>query len=181
MSSKVMLQEENFSQEMRDELSARTIAARLKLIVLAQTPEKRRFPTLEALTGIAENTWRTWWKRGGAPGGALIEGVARAWPEYAFWMATGLTDVEFGHRIPSLHISVVGYVSNYPEGKLKKERILAAEYFKVCKELQDADSTDAAYADRSSILESMMRVIAEKRRIQVCAGLEINPRTGNEQ
>lgn len=176
MSSKVAQQEPTLL-EMRAELTANTIAARLKLVVLAQTPDKRRFPTLEVLTGVSENTWRTWWKRGGTPSGALVEGVARAWPEYAFWLATGLTDVEYGHQIPELHISVVGYISNYPEGKLKEERILAIEYFKVCKELQD--SLHTSVTERTRIMENTMRFVADQRRAQVCEGLNINERTGN--
>jgi hypothetical protein len=178
MSSNVSPQEPTFL-DMRAELSANNIAARMKLVILAQTPDKRRFPTLETVTGISENTWRTWWKRGGTPSGALVEGVAKAWPEYAFWVATGLTDVEFGHRIPPLHDSVQGYVSNYPEGKLKVERTLAAEYFKVSKELQDL--SNGRNQERTSILANTMRFIAERRREQVCKGLKINHWTGNEE
>ena len=178
MSSKVAPEEPSLL-EMRTELTANTIAARLKLVVLAQTPDKRRFPTLEVLTGVSENTWRTWWKRGGTPSGALVEGVARAWPEYAFWLATGLTDVEYGHRMPPLHISVVGYVSNYPDWKLKKDRTLAAEYFKVSKELQD--SSHEGDNERTRILENTMRFVAEQRREQVSKGLNIDPWSGSEK
>jgi len=79
ISSKVTPEEPSLL-EMRTELTENSIASRLKLVVLAQTPDKRRFPMLELLTGVSENTWRTWWKRGGTPSGALVEGVARAWP-----------------------------------------------------------------------------------------------------
>lgn len=180
MSSKVAQQEPTLL-ELRTELTANTIAARLKLVVLAQTPEKRRFPTLEVLTGVSENTWRTWWKRGGTPSGALVEGIGRAWPEYAFWLTTGLTDAEYGHRIPPLHISVQGYVSNYPDLTLKKDRTLAAEYFKVSKELQDLNSSNERDHDRTRILENTQRFIAEKRREQICKELDISPYTYSER
>lgn len=177
MSSKVAQQEPSLL-EMREELIADTVAARLKLVVLAETPEKRRFPTLEDKTGVSENTWRTWWNRGGTPGGSLLEGAGRAWPEYAFWLVTGLTDVEYGHRMPKLHVSVVGYVSNYPEGTLKKDRLYASEYFRVCKELQAGQPNGSS--QQNEILENTRQFIIEKRRTEIFEGLVINKWTGNE-
>jgi len=177
MSSKVE-QQESRTLEMREELIADTLAARLKLVILAETHEKRRFPTLEEKTGVSENTWRTWWNRGGIPGGATVEGAARAWPEYAFWLVTGLTDVEYGHRMPKLHASVVGYISNYPEGKLKKDRQYAGEYFRVCKALQGGRAKISAQEEE--ILENTRRFIIKKRREEICGGLEIDKWTGNE-
>jgi hypothetical protein len=179
MSSKIEQNEESL-MDMRAELVSGTIAARLKLLVLAQTPEKKRFPILEGLTDVSENTWRTWWKRGGTPSGTLVEGVGKAWPEYAFWLTTGLTDVEYGHRMPELHISVIGYVDNYPEVKLRNERTLAAEYFKVCKELQAAPHEGEGHQQRRQILENTRIFVASKRREQVCARLTVDIQPGNE-
>ncbi len=73
------------------------ISDRLKLIVKAETPEKGRFPFLESHSGINAATWRTWWTRGAAPNGYLVEAAGLLWPQYAFWLATGLTDVCNGH------------------------------------------------------------------------------------
>jgi len=75
--------------------------------------------------------------------------------------------------MPPLHISAQGYVSNYPDWTLKKERTLAAEYFKVSKELQES-SNDRDHV-RTKILENTQRFIAEKRREQVSEGLNIKP------
>lgn len=80
--------------------SKSAIGDRLRLLISSLTPEKRRFPLLRELTGVTESTWRTWWSRGGVPSGALVEGVARAWPEYAFWVSTGVEDQQFGHFAP---------------------------------------------------------------------------------
>ncbi|MEN3110388.1 hypothetical protein ACFONG_10300 [Uliginosibacterium paludis] len=76
------------------------IGDRLRLLISSQTPEKRRFPLLRELTGVTESTWRTWWSRGGVPSGALVEGAAKTWPEYAFWISTGVEDQQFGHFAP---------------------------------------------------------------------------------
>lgn len=166
MSSKVAQQEEILSA-LREEAKKNTIGSRMKIIVLAMTPDKRRFPTLEDKTGVPENTWRTWWTKGTVPSGNLVAAIGTAWPEFAFWLTTGITDVEYGHRMPPLHPVVQGYVFNYPEGKLKKDRLYAAEYFKVCLELQTA-TTDH---HRSEILKNMRIFIMEKRREEVAKGV----------
>lgn len=146
----------------------------MRLVILSQTPEKRRFPILESLTGVSENTWRTWWNRGGTPSGALVEGVGRAWPEFAFWLTTGLTDVEYGHRIPKMPVELDGYINNYPETTLREDRIYAAQYFKVCKEMQDADNASFEKGERQGmpqhqreILENTRQFIAKQRRLEV--------------
>jgi hypothetical protein len=180
--SRKIAQEEPNMLQLREELLTDTIASRLKLVVLAETLEKRRFPSLEERTGISENTWRTWWNRGGTPGGGLVEGAGRAWPEYAFWLITGLTDVEYGHRMPTLHLSVIGYLSNWPEGSLNKDRMYATEYFRVCKELQDINKggREKANTQHGEILENTRQFIMEKRREEICSGLVLNKWTGNE-
>lgn len=169
-------------QKLRQELMAPGIAARLKLLVLDQTPEKRRFPTLERLTGVKESTWRTWWQRGASPNGALVEGAARAWPEYAFWLATGLTDVDCGHRMPQPHLAVLGYLESYPEGPLSAGQPISwnsldigseddwpsdiralfkytSEYLKVARQMQDESQNEANH----EILGNSLRFIREKR------------------
>jgi hypothetical protein len=128
------------------------IDARLRLLVCAVTPEKRRFPTLEEKTSVKENTWRTWWVKGKTPGGALIEGAARAWPEYAFWLVSGLTDGEYGHGRPG------DKIDEY-----------ASEYFKVCGFLQKSARTAPPEVE---LLENLRRFLAQKR-------MEVAARTGS--
>ncbi|NDI84621.1 hypothetical protein [Undibacterium crateris] len=157
---------------LREELSMDSIGSRLKLLILAETPEKRRFPILEHATGIPENTWRTWWsKKGSAPSGALVSAAARNWPQFAFWLASGLTDIEFGHCIPKLHVAVQGYVSNYPEDNFIADRTLAGEYFRVCREIQDARKSDNKDAnERIDILNNTRQFIMKKRRHEILEG-----------
>ena len=38
------------------------------------------YSSLEANTDIPAATWRTWWNRGGVPGGQLVEAAAKTWP-----------------------------------------------------------------------------------------------------
>lgn len=168
--------------EMRSELIADTVSSRMKLIILAETPEKRRFPTLELLTGVSENTWRTWWRRGGTPSGTMVEGIARAWPHYAFWLASGLTDIEYGHRMPQLHVSVIGYVSNWPEGQLKQDRVYGEEYFKICKDMQDLHKKlNGQTGQQGEILENSREFVRQKRWEEVSKGVNFNKWSGQEE
>lgn len=76
------------------------IATRLKALISEGTSESKRFKELEDLTGITSGTWRSWWNREGTPGGDTIEAICKVWPEHAFWLVTGISDPEHGHRAP---------------------------------------------------------------------------------
>jgi hypothetical protein len=92
-----------------------TLGGRLRLLITAMTPEKKRFNELEAISGIPSATWRTWWRRDVAPSCHFIEAAAKAWPEHAFWLATGITDVEAGHTMPTPPALVKPYIDPFPE------------------------------------------------------------------
>lgn len=77
------------------------ITNRLKLIIECNTSTGKKFKELEGRTGIPAGTWRTWWNRGTAPSGEMIETASKAWPQYAFWLATGLEDSAYGHVSPA--------------------------------------------------------------------------------
>ncbi|WGG50329.1 hypothetical protein [Rugamonas sp. DEMB1] len=75
--------------------------ARLKALIVSETDESGRFGWLQKKTGISRNTWQTWWdKEDASPSGKMIEAAARLWPQYAFWLASGITDHEYGHVFP---------------------------------------------------------------------------------
>ncbi|GAB3370383.1 hypothetical protein GCM10027317_06180 [Massilia agri] len=109
------------------------IHERLKTIISAETEEAGRFGWLQRKTGISRNTWQTWWDKDDAPpGGKMIEAAARLWPQYAFWLATGITDREYGHAAPKdLPTSVT-----WPEDSAAR-RPSAAEYLSHCIAMQD--------------------------------------------
>ncbi|MGO3890889.1 MAG: hypothetical protein ACTJHW_07935 [Paenalcaligenes sp.] len=166
-------------EELRQEVMSQGITSRLKILILSCTPTERRFPILEELTGVKEATWRTWWRRSSLPNGALIEGLARAWPEYAFWLVTGLTDVRYGHRMPRPHASILGYVENFPEGSISVTPFpwtmldpedewpsevrtffkYTSEYFKVARQMQD----EPMESETQEILRNSLSFIREKR------------------
>ena len=78
------------------------ITDRMKTLVGFKTTELKKYKEMEELTGITAASWRSWWNRGGPPSGEMIEAVSATWPEYAFWLATGIDDFSHGHNAPGL-------------------------------------------------------------------------------
>lgn len=78
------------------------LSERLRQLIEAVTPPTRRFVALEEETGIKAETWRTWWNRGGKASADLIQAAGQTWPEYAFWLVTGIDDFYSGHTSPEI-------------------------------------------------------------------------------
>lgn len=76
------------------------IRSRLTSIIVHTIDERRRYKSLEEITKISGATWRGFWNRNGSASGEMIEAIAKTWPQYAFWLATGATDPQSGHIAP---------------------------------------------------------------------------------
>lgn len=79
----------------------RTIGERLKWLISNWLPERKRFSTLEKLSGIPADHWKNFWHGRQRAHEHMIQAVARQWPEHALWLATGIDDPEFGQTTPS--------------------------------------------------------------------------------
>lgn len=66
-------------------------------VIRMNTSETRRWKELETLTGIPAANWLAAVRNKQRPTAEMIEALARAWPQYAFWMVTGTTDARYGH------------------------------------------------------------------------------------
>lgn len=129
-------------KSLRDELLLDTISTRLKLIIYAEIGSKKQFLPLSEATDISYETWRSWWRKGSYPNGNLIEAACKLWPQYALWLTTGITDVCYGQVMPELHMSVAGYIDNYPdnESNVDDEFLdLSREYLKATLELRHSN------------------------------------------
>jgi hypothetical protein len=73
-----------------------TIGDRLKTLLISAIAERGRFKSLEQLTQIKEQHWKNWWYGQQRPYDLMIQAIARLWPEYALWIATGIDDPEQG-------------------------------------------------------------------------------------
>lgn len=84
-----------------------SIRDRVLLVIRAVTTDNRRFKELEERTRVPAATWRSFWNRDGAlPSGAMLEELGREWPQFAFWILTGIDDWENGHVAPTTALHV---------------------------------------------------------------------------
>src|SRR5215217_9421432 len=71
------------------------------VLVLRETGEPYGiWPRMEELTGVAAARWRKAYTYQQRPTPDMIQALCRLKPEYAFWLATGITDAEYGHKAP---------------------------------------------------------------------------------
>lgn len=76
------------------------IAERLRILIEQCTKETRRFKDLEERSTVSAEAWRSFWNAKQRPSAEMIEAAAQNWPQFAFWLATGISDEPFGHRAP---------------------------------------------------------------------------------
>jgi hypothetical protein len=82
-------------------VTCENIRDRLHQIIVVEVPDAGRFKWLEDRTGIPRTTWNTFWRRDTAiPSGDMIQAIARLFPCYAFWLASGYCDSVNGHLAP---------------------------------------------------------------------------------
>ncbi|EEG06930.1 hypothetical protein [Pseudogulbenkiania ferrooxidans] len=77
-----------------------TLGDRIMLIIKEKTSEVRRWKELEEISGIAATTWQSFGRARQRATSEMVEAVSKQWPQFAFWLVTGLTDPEYGHVAP---------------------------------------------------------------------------------
>lgn len=77
-----------------------TIRKRFSELIELNTVPSRRYKFLEEQSGISALSWRNAYNGGQRPTAEMLQVVARLWPEYAFWLVTGITDIANGHTSP---------------------------------------------------------------------------------
>jgi len=80
-------------------------------------------------TGIASKRWRQVYARKQRVTSDMLEALARLFPSYAFWLATGITDATNGHTAPNT-------AQAFPE-RTNIKSMSAEEYFKRSLELAE--------------------------------------------
>lgn len=125
---------------------------RLKAVAEAGTPAWGRFNKLSKASGISTDSWKGMWYGRQRPTAEMVEFAARTWPEFAFWLTTGVTDQRHGHRAPD-------GADCYPEERLAPRRE-AAKYFRHAIEMASRRSTESQgqLADFATL-----RALAKKR------------------
>lgn len=100
------------------------IIYRVKEVMRSVTTERRRLKELEEETGIPSSNWKNVWNGNQRPTAHMIEALCRRWPQYAFWLATGITDEAFGHTAPDV------WTGNEPRSSEETESA-ALSYFQL--------------------------------------------------
>lgn len=85
------------------------LAARIRLVIEVNTPDRGRYRELEEASGISSETWKAFWYGRQRATQDLLDHVFAQWPEMAFWVATGLTDVRHGHISPNFALKLEPY------------------------------------------------------------------------
>lgn len=65
-----------------------------------QSSLRKLWAWLETRTGVSAARWRNAHTGHQKVAADMIEALARLWPQYAFWLATGITDTANGHIAP---------------------------------------------------------------------------------
>lgn len=99
------------------------IGDRLKQLIAAKTDDRLRYVQLESATGISADLWKNFWFGRKKADADMIEAASKTWPENAFWLATGVTDAQFGHvaGIPD---------ATFPEPNPRQGMPASSEYFR---------------------------------------------------
>lgn len=114
------------------------LRGRLNNITAHHVPGRGRFRVLQEMSGISQDTWKAAWYGKQRPTAEMVQFAARRWPEYAFWLASGITDQVHGHRAPDK-------VETYPEPRYAP-RNAAAKYFR--KQIEILERRDLGEAER---------------------------------
>ncbi|GAC1611293.1 MAG: hypothetical protein NVS3B3_22100 [Aquirhabdus sp.] len=81
------------------------LAERMKIVISQEIRPEKRYKELTDMTRIGAGSWRQFFDGKQRPTAAMIEAICQKWPQYAFWIATGIDDCESGHiaAVPTLH------------------------------------------------------------------------------
>lgn len=82
-----------------------TIDDRLWLLLKAGVAERHTWKALwdwlGSHTAVSAGRWRNFYSGHQKAAAEMIEAAAKIWPQHAFWLATGISDVANGHVAPS--------------------------------------------------------------------------------
>jgi hypothetical protein len=78
-----------------------SVQDRLCAIIDAETSSTRRWKELEDMSGISRHSWQKTYAGDQRPTVQMLEATTATWPQYAFWLMTGITDAAGGHICPA--------------------------------------------------------------------------------
>ncbi|KVQ80484.1 hypothetical protein WK07_13260 [Burkholderia multivorans] len=129
------------------------IALRMRRLIETQVTEHRRFKALEELSGISGEAWRAFWNDRQKPSSEMVAALAEHWPQFAFWLATGVTDPDYGHVAP---VSSPGYTVL----KGKEQQATTEEFRYLIKMLRAEPNDENELAEQKG---EILRIVSENK------------------
>lgn len=105
------------------------IAQRLRWLIAAEVTSHRKYKALEDMSGVSAEAWRAFDNGRQKASGEMIEAAARAWPDYAYWLACGDTEPEYGNVAPS-NAELGCLMNGAPQEWATKERLLKQQFLR---------------------------------------------------
>jgi hypothetical protein len=73
---------------------------RIRLMIRAEANPRSPWAHMAELTGITASRWQNFDRGRQRANDEMLEALGLVWPQYAFWLMTGRTDIEHGHLKP---------------------------------------------------------------------------------
>lgn len=155
-----------------------TLTQRFNAIIDFVTTSTRRWKELEELTGISTHSWQKAYLGKQRPTAEMLEAVCQHWPDFAFWLMTGLTNLSAFHKCPPrshpwpsspTELDVFGedVQDGYWRTQLQIKKLLAREADEAPKTEQENAELRAEWdrqATRLYVSEKLREVLAKKMR-----------------
>lgn len=106
------------------------VEMRMRLLIQSITGRKADWKYLEGLTGVKADKWRYFNSEITKPSVEMLEALFTTFPQYAFWLATGLSDEDAGHLAPQNNLSFPGKMPRGESPLAEQDSTLA--YFTEC-------------------------------------------------
>jgi len=111
--------------------AATTLEDRFILVLREAGEVYGMWARLEELTGIVSARWRKGYTSQQRPTPDMVQALCRQRPEYAFWIATGITDAANGHKAPASALPFPEWRGACPSDSVAKD------YFRASLDLLD--------------------------------------------
>ncbi|WP_269506858.1 hypothetical protein [Burkholderia sp. IMCC1007] len=109
--------------------AAYDITIRIHLLLRHLTGNQHKWAALERLTGVKAVKWRHVYIGINKPSIAMLDALCRSVPQYAFWLATGMTDALGGHKSPLPDFT---FLFQQDEIEIQIDSDSSARYFHTC-------------------------------------------------
>lgn len=111
-----------------EKLLSYSIDIRLRFLINEVTRGRADWKALQHKTGVSAEKWRNFNRGATKSSSEMIEAVSKEWPQYAFWLVTGVSDEHHGHHAATPYLGFPR-LGSCPSEKSTED---ATSYFRDC-------------------------------------------------